>query len=453
MKLVRRARLHLEHLEDRTCPTLAITYRAGALTLTGSPLGRLDLTASAGNTIQVTDNAGAINYGTFANTSSVRLQLRTHPGIINFDLNGTTFGGSVYMDLGLGDPNIAGTHPVNIFGGTLTGPLTVLNGNGVENISLGLTANPVTITSNVIVNGSSGPGGGDTLFVVDGSTVSGNLTTTKIDNVDIGDGTGATVGTVAGNVSVDDSSAPVALNVNVLGVVGGNLSVRGGAAGTIVAVVVSHPGGGVVGGSLSADLGTSPGPTLAKYTQAANTTIGSNLTVTGGAGGATVSVAGRVGGSATFNLGTGTDSITLGPTVGPLAQAFVIGGAVSVTMGNGTNTFDIKGNASSSIGGSVSVTMGNGTNTFVMDGGAQVLGSTVSYRGGTVSDTVQIINGLANSFALRVTLFAGARTIELGAGITLGSMFLDFGTGGGTKTLTYDGGLVVTWPSTILNYP
>jgi hypothetical protein len=452
-RIQNRYRLLLEQLEDRVVPA-KVTFASGVLTIVGSPTGRLDVTATGSNAVTVTDNAGAVTYGNFSPVKSINLDLHTHPNIVNVNLNGNTLAASVFIDLGLGDPNVSGTHPVNIFGGTLSGSLTMQNGNGQENYSIGLAGNPATILGNVFVTGKHGPGGGNTLFVVDNSMVTGNLVVSKVDNVDIGTGTGTAAGIVSGNVSVVDSDSPDALSVNVLGAVNGNMSISGSNAGNIVTLIQSHgAGSGVVLGSLSANLETSPGLASDKFTMSANTLVGNNLTVTGAAGGEAVSLSGTVAGNATFNLGNGTNTITLGPTIGVLNQTFVIGGSVSTTMGNGTNTFDIKGSAASSIAGSVSTIMGNGTNTFLMDGAAQVLGSTVSYRGGTVSDTVRIINGQLNNFALNVTFFTGTRTVELGAGITLGSMRLDFGTGAGTKTLQYDGGLIVTWPSVILNFP
>ena len=61
------------------------------------------------------------------------------------------------------------------------------------------------------------------------------------------------------------------------------------------------------------------------------------------------------------------------------------------------------------------------------------------------------ING-TNSFALHVNLGAGADTFTYGAGTTVGSATIDFGVDLDTDVYN-DGGNVVTWPQTLLNYP
>ncbi len=105
MKRSSRTRLSLERLEHRDCPAMGLSFQNGTLTLTGSPVGQVDVKVGASNAVQVTDNAGAINFGIYRVTNGLKLTLRSHPDVINVNLQGNTFTGNVTIDLGLGDPS------------------------------------------------------------------------------------------------------------------------------------------------------------------------------------------------------------------------------------------------------------------------------------------------------------------------------------------------------------
>jgi fibronectin-binding autotransporter adhesin len=497
MQRRQRFRPLVERLESRDCPSLTTMYNAGTLTLSGVPTAvpgeQLLIQRVSGTNYDVRDQApepftgtGGLDIGTFNITHDLHLNFTSFRADININLNGGTFPGSIFVNLGAGNkdsflPGLVTPHPVSVYGGTgsaVNGSISFQQGSGQEIFAVGQigfdTTSPATesvaVYGSVTATGSMASGfTGNSLFIGPASVVYGTVTGTQMNQVSVGAFL-APDGRVGGNLLINDSGSAIGADVTILGVIGGSVTVNGTNAGDTVALFdPTAPGTpGTIGGNLSALLGNGTN----FVTMDTGTAVGGSVTVMGGNGANTISgnllsgtpgFAGTVGKSMTIGFGNGNNTIALGSsnaiggglnvTVGGGNNAITLANQVaalaSLSLGNGTNSVDVTGVMYSSF----YVTAGNGTNTFTLDPGGQILGSTLSYRGGSGSNTVQILNGAANPFALNVTFVGGTRTIELGAGISLGSATLDFGTGPGTKNLLYDGGLIVTWPQIVRNFP
>jgi hypothetical protein len=436
MKFGSRQRFTVEQLEDRLCPALGISFMSGTLTITGTPVGALQVNETGPGVLKVMD--GAINYGSYQVTGNLNLQLTGHPSTIDVNLMGNTFTGNLLIDVGTGQAKFP-TDPVTVSGGTVGGTVTLRNGSGHETFDLGKpvlagTDVPVTVGGDVFVTGkNSSAFGGDSLILVNGTKLSRNLYTTLIDNVLLVNNTAPA--TVGGNVVANNNGSVLGIFFTDFGVINGNLTILGsGNTADPLGDSITLFMGSQVNGSVQATLG-----------EGINTfdlegTVQGGLTVTGGSGSDTdtIGATGVVGGAASFGLGEGANSLTF-------AMGGMVGGNMSVSGGNTSNDLS---NFAGTVGGSLFITLGNGTNTFTFSGA--VNGTTLSYTGGSGLDSVTV-NG-TNSFALNVNLGAGADTFTYGAGASVGSATLDFGVDVDTDVYV-DNGVIVTWPQTIRNFP
>jgi hypothetical protein len=261
----------------------------------------------------------------------------------------------------------------------------------------------VQATGKVSGGGDAGPG--DTLFIGPGSSVGGDVTTTQIDNVAVGQ-PGLALATVGGNVNVNDSGANAALIVNVFGNVGKSVSVTGTAFDDNFVLQQASAGvGGNITGGLSVDLGGSV--TFGNsFLLDAGTTVGANATLTSGASatgaGSAFTVNGTVNGSLTANLGAGNDSFAF--NVGAS-----VGGGLSVTGGNGANTVTADG----TVGGNLSFNFGNGNDSVTV---GPAPGGQLLWTSGNGNDSVTLgdANALANStWNVHMTFGTGNDTLTL----------------------------------------
>ncbi len=518
MRTRRRFRPFLERLEARDCPSLTTTYSLGTLTLSGTPTGsapgaQLLIQRMGGTNYQVSDNG--ITIGTFANVSSLRLNLQSYRENITVDLVGGTFPGSISMSLGKGDvdpsamPGIVTPHPITITGGpgsVVTGSVTVQGGSGQEVLDIGqepLPGSPIPVTVAGSVNFTGAPNAGfagNAIVIGPGSVVGTDVVATQVSQVTVGSFTAA-AGAVGRNLAVNDTNSTIGVSLDILGRVSGNVSVSGTNVGDFLVLDNNTPGpAGSVGGNFAANLGSGGGSGNFIFTDA-GTTVGGGFTATGGNGGVfalfngtihgslgltfgsgtnTISTPGAVGQNTTLSLGTGTNMVTLDGTIGGQASVFTgaaantidttggtVGGAAVFNLGNGTNMLTLGGllgsvsytggagtnsiDLTGTVARSVVVNMGNGVNSFTLDVGAQILGPTLQYTGGTNSDTVVLQNGIINPFAVDVIFKAGTRSLTYTAGTEPARDFIDFGTGPGTKSLSIAD--PITWPHTVLNYP
>jgi hypothetical protein len=465
----RRYRPSLECLEGRTCPALfRVTYSVGTLILNGSPSAKaasfedLLIQRVGGFNYQVIDRhngAAPINYGVFALTRDLRLNLTGFNADINIDLNHGVLPGNIYIDLGYGNNDFAGPfaipHPVSVYGGVgarVNGSIFVSRGSGQEVVSIGQigfdTTNPaaeaVVVGNSVYATGGNPSALGNSLFIGPGSVVGNDVIATLYNQITVGAflAPGAVVGR---NLTVNDLRSTVPASVENLGFVGGNVLVYGSA--TDDQLVIGDPGTGapgVVGGSLYGYLGN--GDDLVNMEP--GTVVGKNLYIFEGNGNDTFGApalaptpgfSGTVGGVVALTYGNGNNAIAFNN------QSY-LGSNLFVFVGNGSNAIDLDG----LVRGSVLATTGNGTNTFTLDANADIRGPVVSFRGGNGSNTVTVSSPV-NTFGLQVIFRSGFRKLDLSAVTSLGAAYIDFGTGFGTKIFVP--APLVTWPQTIKNYP
>jgi hypothetical protein len=491
MKTRHPVRLRVEALEDRTVPSLSVTFAGGSLTVRGTPTSTtlpLVVRGVAGTSqFQVLD--GAANLGTYNVVGSMSLLLTREPAAVQVDLNQATLPGNLTIDLGTGlfnsnpppqtDVSVADQSGTGT--GSIRGSVQINNGNGQETFDIGqyqaaagnIVRAPITIVGNLGVSAKpSASGGGDQFQLGFGSTVRGNVNLSQVDGVNIGEQNAAigvgTATTVFGNVTVSTSGVSAANTVMIAANVGGSVTVNDVAAtlgfGSFALLPQSVPGmvNSAIGRSLYVTFGAAAG--------------GNQFLINGGAGGTSSTVQGDV----TFidnNAGPAPgpfatpDLVSIGSNGFPGATA-VINGSLNIRMGNGFNVvvFDAggtvngnfyftAGNGTNDLGGgalggvftgtvlgNVVINVGNGTNNFDAAGG---VGGQLSFTGGNGSNVVAY--DVPAGFAPLVILTFGSGTNSLTINTANISSLTVNGVAGANNTLVFN--VIVTWPTTLNNYP
>ena len=263
MKRPSLARLSVECLEDRCCPSISANVAGGNLVVTGSS-PNLKITEVTQGHFQVLD--GTTNRGTFQVLQDVDVTVST-PGnnAVTLNLNGHTAPGNVNIQLAGGSPT------VSVGGGTIAGDLNISDG--------GTTMVGGVVGRNLNFQGTgSGP---EALTVKATATVRGN------------------VQAVMGN------SADTA---NLNGAVGGNVFLQTGAGNDQVNL------GGFVAGRAVIALGAGDNVFTFSGTVGSPASEAGSLLVTAGPGNTTVNLAGTgvVYGSLRADLGVGNDVVSVG---------------------------------------------------------------------------------------------------------------------------------------------
>jgi len=408
--------LRLEVLEDRCVPALnPLTYdAAGNLSITGTlTYDNLVLDYLGGNAVHVTDQNTAQtltkDYGTYQVDGGLSATLgnavTTNPlgkgVIVNLGINNT----ADFLSLNLGNVvNTGGGAGYNVTisnndptgtpqatPGTISGVLTVNTGTGNDSV----TINNVNVSSGITSNLNTGR---DTFSLNTTPAITGdidigdNVSVTNVNDLELNTAFPLTAVHIEGNLTVSSENNTFGNNINI-----GDLFVPLDIAGSVF---------------------MTSGSTGIFLTQVnINADIGENVTA---------------------NLGTGNNALTID-------ASSVVGGNLSYVGANNNNHITLA--TGSVIGGNVGVYLGNGTNTF--DFNNIVLGSSITFQGGTHADTLNI-SGQAPGANLRAICGAGTNTINLSLGVDLHSMYLDFGRG--KDTLNQAPGVIITWPTTLKNF-
>jgi hypothetical protein len=372
MQLKNRARLSLETLESRVNPaafnffgvgdTLIITQVGGS---TGTSLDISDDPAT--NTITLNDvTVSTISLST-SGFNNLRLNLLSGDStIINYTQVSNRTGN---LDLSVANtlPRTLNLSAVGAIGGNLTvnastAPLTINEVGG-----------PLVIGGNATFNGGSN--GNDVLNLsgVGGTTIGGNLTINRFNNVDLN----------------TDS-------------IGGNFLYNAFGEGT----------------NNTVDL--------------VGTTVGGFFNYVGGNGtdGIVLGAATTVGGSATINFGNSVGGISSFD----LLATGVIGGSLSVIGSNlGTDDIDLEG----FVGGNVLLNLGGGANDVDTVAATTVFGGqSFNYIGGAgVDDVTYAVSAASNRLRVTAQLGAGADFFRFLGNLQAPSFaFIDFGAGVDTVT-------------------
>jgi hypothetical protein len=399
-RLPRRSALNLLALGDRITPA-GVAYSAGTLTVM----------AASGDSITVVPGAAGIpGFLRVKNSSTVIFDSTTNQQVTNLVVKPGT---ATNYSLGL-DPDVSLTSLT--VGGASTNTSVTLGAGTVVNGGFAFTGNAVTAASDSIDVPSGVRIGGDvTLNVATGSnsvnlagTIGGTVKVVGLggsDAVGLGNTGALTIGgglsinlgagfnqfigaanpvsvgkglsyvgglnddrvnispstfRISGNLAVSLGGA-TAFNTFFSGalVVGGTFAVTGGAGEDDVAFV----GASEVGGSVTASLGGGINGYLVGYSGGAASTIGGGIAYTGLAGRDSIYLDNViVGRNVTASFGDGDSQVfRLGTRQGALVQ---IGGAVTLTTGNGADYVDIS---LTRIGGPLSLATVGGIDSVQID--------------------------------------------------------------------------------------
>jgi hypothetical protein len=300
--------LGVEALDDRTLPSVTAALSAGSLLVTGSPTvpGDTVRVAGQGNGLtQVFDGASLV--GSYAVTKDLTVRLDDGDANLVIDLGGRTVGN---LTAGLG----AGAHAVRIGSGRASA-LNVTGGSGDETVTVsGLQVSNLTAIDT---------GTGTDQVRVDPTVSLRDLKVLNAEAVDL------TTSQIGGNVTINNSSAPMAVtsNANVSGSfsavgLGGSLALGGQVKGNLqfgapllsAVAPIQLTLTGSVGGTVQVS-GTAFDDSV---TFAAGSDVGQDVTVNLYDGADSVTLAGEAGNGHSsilwFDLGAGTDSATVAAT-------------------------------------------------------------------------------------------------------------------------------------------
>lgn len=254
--------------------------------------------------------------------------------------------------------------------------------------------------------------------------------------------------TVANGTLTVDSSVRLGGNLTVMGgttsqlltlagTVGGNLTVTGTVA---AADDVTIEATALVAGNLTLNLGA--GNNFARLRAG---TIRGNLAVNALAGNDTVELTATgdltVGGSASFNLGNGTNLVQSLA----LAQIFTVGTNFTFRGGTGKDTFDLDGSGIAlRVGGDAAFMLSTptGTDSNVVKFEALAVGRKATFTGGLGDDTILFTGGLVEGGNFTASLGGGHNSFEMqtpGTSTNLVGGTFTYAGGAGLDQVSVDG--------------
>jgi hypothetical protein len=319
----------LEALENRWAPALLIQLDgSGNLTgIFGVPDGVVDLVFTADDEVNVVEDGNDL--GTYAVSGNVNVFLGNNiltdaDSVVNVDFatNAATMSGSLRIQAG----NAINGYDVNVTGdgalGTveIAGNLTVVTGNGAENINV--TDMEVGGNTSIDVNVEFSPAPVGCSVVFDNSTVEGN--TYVADAIDV-----QSIGsTFEGNFTyVQSFGQDSIVAMDAASTIEGSGSFTYGAGDDCLELAAT------VLGNVFARMGS--GQNDWNLTLGAPANILGSLTYVGGSGIDDLFLDGFVGGNVTFTGKGGVDAVEFGSEV----ALTVLGSNITLVMGNGDDTF------------------------------------------------------------------------------------------------------------------
>ena len=469
----KRTRLTLEHLEPRDCPALSVLFTGGNLFILGRPDTIPINDTNDGLNIQVTSSTGAVtvtevengaviaNFGTYIVRNNLYLGLTDYSTDINVDLNGQRLYSNLIMNLGLGDQSPSGAlvfgipNPINIYDSTnsgtasVAGNITVVNGSGVEIVSIGANAllspstNGITVDGNVNASLYDGIdnrflGTGNNLFISGTTTVLGSVNTSGVENVTVGEDVSNDSTTIMGNLNVTNAAALNEGIVQVYGTVGGNVNVQGSrSTGTFLPdelILGSLITPTTVGGNVTANLTASVND---EFDVSAISTIQGNVAYSG-VGASVLTLNGTVLGNTVLAL-SGANN-----TVSSNQGAFFSGDMQIYAAGNGNNDLS---QFNPTLQGNLTLNFGNGNNNFGFAGNMD--GGTLAATFGNGDNTVTL-DSATGLFALKAQFGSGANTLSFNANL-LSSGDIEFAPNAGLDVINQTG--AISGPFKLVNYP
>lgn len=428
----------LEWLEDRTVPA-SIVYN-GSLTISGPINGAILVQQVADGRFQVFDNG--VSHGLYNVTSNITINASNLNDTITVQLDGAASGKILPGTLTINAAN--GNDTINIRGnGNLNdrigGNLIINAGYGNDQINIGTTAGKgLTVAGNTEITGDLGV---DTVNVgnaTNATQLRGNTLLHSVQNFNLGGGSAdALLGALTVDMkltptgtALETSTVNVQLNANTS--VGGAITVTGGVLNDVLSVSSSKTG------SITFNAGEGNN---ALTLNSGN--IAGNVTFTAGGANDSVTITGTTqikgvpsvfDGDLTLTMGDGTNSyiinsnftvaddvtITAGNIAASIAFGGQVGGDLSVTLGTGNNQFDFNGNTGATLGGTFQFTAKDGNNALNINLAAAQTITNVNFVFGNGNDSVTATNG-GGSLILAGTADGGLGTdIYTGNGTSAG---------------------------------
>jgi hypothetical protein len=300
--LKNRRLLRLEALETRVNPVAAFTWSAAGSTLTltqvAGAVGALTITDDGVGTVSIDDASTMASPDTTLSTTgfanlTVTL-LGTDTTAVTYNLTGARTG-----NVALNVAN-TGTRTLNLNAtgaASIGGNLSLTGGNGALTVARNATA--LTIAGNATFNGGNAS---DTLTLGTTTTIGGNLTLNKINQLPAPPATVIVGGSFFFN-SFGDNNANNLQLINLI--VGGNLNYTGGNS----TDVLNLQGTSTIGGNLVFNFGSQGAAASSNLVMQDATTIGGSLVVIGGNLGSEVVFFGlgaSLAGNALLNMGGST---------------------------------------------------------------------------------------------------------------------------------------------------
>lgn len=446
-RLQSRFRPTLECLEGRLAPAVNVALTGGSLLITGVPAAgpteALQVQGLGEDLYQVLD--GTIDHGTYRVSGDIRLRLDSVNNDVFIDLAGDTLPGSLLVDLGRGDRDLASFNAVyltNTWGvGRVARDVSLSGGSGGEYFNIfGIPEFDAFLEIGGNVQVSSAPvvtPYEDTFRLDPGVTIEGSVTSFRLTHTLI---SGATI---LGNLTVDAGTTPTGLDLLMDGTVRGAVGVTGGATSPAFSSSVLLTGS--VAGSVNVQLTTGAATVTHLGTIGRSFMLNASDRVS-----AAVELRGPIAGSALVNLGgsaTTTSRLTLATSLGGSAHISSRSGQVDVTIGHDPGDGSLH---PVTLGDNLVVNLGGGSNHFTFNGIVGVRGNgNFSYLGGRGSDIVEIAGVRARN--IRISTGGGDDTVQF-TGFARGSRaVIDFGPGAGARTWVPP--VIIELAITLVNYP
>ncbi len=376
MKTQHQARLSLEQLEDRSCPTVSISLQGTALQVSGSPIhGSITIQEVQTNGYDVYDGNVLLNPGgrPYAAAGGILLQNLTGPGSpITINLGGLATGGNISANLGSGNNNLT------VENGSLSGMLAV-SGKGNDFVELGGNLGSLQVAKDVTIDlpGTTG------LQVDANATLSQSLTVLALTNLNLVAGS-QIVGSFAGVSRAAGATFILAGNVEhtvTVSMFGNNSTVN-------LSGTEGKPG--TVG--VTTTLGLVGGNSKVNFTGTSNGGFWVNLR--GGSNSVTVAGGSSIHGGATIDLGNGaSNNLVFNGAVTKAASGMGLlvtgsGASDSVTLGSSTTT-----GTQANIGGNALVELHSNNNIVSLKDGTIISGTLTA----TAPNSSSVFHGSQNT--------------------------------------------------------
>ena len=387
----------------------------------------------------LTQNGGTtLNVGTLTVSTANTITLTSGTNTIG-TLGSVTRGGAVDINDSTGGLSVTG--PVT--GGTITNAVAITTAGGALAVNGNIStsgANNITLTGNGVTQGG-------------GSTIDGGSGTITID----GDSTAAGAINMSGALTTTNAGASAVTVQDATTVALGNVTATSG---TFVL------GAGDIGGAVTQNGGTALNVSsiVADFNNTATLTAAGNAIVTLGAitrdgafslndGSGGLTVNGLITGGTTTNnvsITTAGGALTINANI-----TATVGGAVSLTGPNVTNTATIRGDGGVTIDattagtGTVDNTGGTITNNSLA-GAISLTGDSISLAGGTITGGSGNVSLTSTTLARTITVGTGGTQLgltngEIGTITTTGT--LTIGDASHSGIITVDGALNITTAS------